>query len=47
MDRLWRACRSRQPVDLVSVRMHPCDVVELEMLQDGFSAKPGQVQSVS
>ena len=40
---LWRAIRSRQPVDVISIRMHPCDVIELELLQDNFTAKPGQV----
>ncbi|XP_072018761.1 NADPH oxidase 4-like [Amphiura filiformis] len=42
IERLWRAIRSRQPVDVISIRMHPCDVIELELMQDDFSAKPGQ-----
>ncbi|XP_062408451.1 NADPH oxidase 4 isoform X1 [Sardina pilchardus] len=41
-ERVCRYIRSRTPVTIVTVLRHPCDVIEVRMLKDGFKAKPGQ-----
>lgn len=42
-ERFFRYIRSRDPVTVVTVIRHPCDVIELQMLKNNFTAYPGQV----
>lgn len=42
-ERLYRYIRSCDPVTIVTVVRHPCDVFELRMLKKNFRARPGQV----
>uniref|UniRef100_A0A3Q3WGA5 Uncharacterized protein n=1 Tax=Mola mola TaxID=94237 RepID=A0A3Q3WGA5_MOLML len=42
-ERLYRYIRSCDPVTIVTVIQHPCDVIELRMLKKNFKARPGQV----
>lgn len=42
-ERLYRYIRSCDPVTILAVLRHPCDVVELRMLKKNFRARPGQV----
>ncbi|XP_019741464.1 NADPH oxidase 4 isoform X2 [Hippocampus comes] len=41
-ERLYRYIRSSDPVTIVTVIRHPCDVIELRMLKKNFKARPGQ-----
>ncbi|KAK2912614.1 NADPH oxidase 4 isoform X3 [Channa argus] len=41
-ERFFRYIRSRDPVTIVTVIRHPCDVIELRMLKKNFKARPGQ-----
>ncbi|XP_060902353.1 NADPH oxidase 4 isoform X1 [Labrus mixtus] len=41
-ERLYRYIRSSNPVTIVTVIRHPCDVIELRMLKKNFKARPGQ-----
>ncbi|XP_061638402.1 NADPH oxidase 4 isoform X2 [Phyllopteryx taeniolatus] len=41
-ERLYRYIRSSEPVTIVTVIKHPCDVIELRMLKKNFQARPGQ-----
>nr|XP_057936309.1 NADPH oxidase 4 [Doryrhamphus excisus] len=41
-ERLYRYIRSSDPVTIVTVIRHPCDVIELGMLKKNFKARPGQ-----
>ncbi|XP_077468474.1 NADPH oxidase 4 [Stigmatopora argus] len=41
-ERLYRYIRSSNPVTIVSVIRHPCNVIELRMLKKNFKARPGQ-----
>ncbi|XP_074535709.1 NADPH oxidase 4 isoform X2 [Halichoeres trimaculatus] len=41
-ERLYRYIRSSDPVTIVTVIRHPCDVFELRMLKKNFKARPGQ-----
>ncbi|XP_077954565.1 NADPH oxidase 4 isoform X3 [Gasterosteus aculeatus] len=41
-ERFYRYIRSSDPVTIVTVIRHPCDVVELRMLKKNFKARPGQ-----
>uniref|UniRef100_A0A7N6AV40 NADPH oxidase 4 n=1 Tax=Anabas testudineus TaxID=64144 RepID=A0A7N6AV40_ANATE len=41
-ERLFRYIRSSDPVTIVTVVRHPCDVIELRMLKKSFKARPGQ-----
>ncbi|XP_061923248.1 NADPH oxidase 4 [Entelurus aequoreus] len=41
-ERLYRYIRSSDPVTIVTVMRHPCDVIELRMLKKNFKAHPGQ-----
>ncbi|KAE8627752.1 hypothetical protein XENTR_v10007144 [Xenopus tropicalis] len=41
-ERLYRYIRSSKPVTIVAVITHPCDVVEIRMVKEKFSARPGQ-----
>ncbi|XP_077421393.1 NADPH oxidase 4 isoform X1 [Vanacampus margaritifer] len=41
-ERLYRYIRSSEPVTIVTVIRHPCDVIELRMLKKNFKARPGQ-----
>lgn len=43
-ERLFRYIRSSDPVTIVTVVRHPCDVIELRMLKKSFKARPGQVR---
>ncbi|XP_053312530.1 NADPH oxidase 4 [Spea bombifrons] len=42
MERLYRYIRSTKPVTITSVIRHPCDVIEIRMIKENFSASPGQ-----
>ncbi|XP_031428815.1 NADPH oxidase 4 [Clupea harengus] len=42
-ERMCRYIRSWTPCTIVTVARHPCQVIELRMLKDGFKAKPGQI----
>uniref|UniRef100_A0A3Q4HRL5 NADPH oxidase 4 n=1 Tax=Neolamprologus brichardi TaxID=32507 RepID=A0A3Q4HRL5_NEOBR len=42
VERFYRYIQSRDPVTIVTVIRHPCDVVELRMLKKNFKARPGQ-----
>uniref|UniRef100_A0AAY4DE98 NADPH oxidase 4 n=1 Tax=Denticeps clupeoides TaxID=299321 RepID=A0AAY4DE98_9TELE len=42
-ERLCRYVQSSIPVTIVSVVKHPCDVIEVCMMKNGFKARPGQV----
>lgn len=41
-ERLYRYIRSCDPVTILAVVRHPCDVIELRMLKKNFRARPGQ-----
>ncbi|KAI4814929.1 hypothetical protein KUCAC02_005105 [Chaenocephalus aceratus] len=41
-ERFYRYIRSSDPVTIVTVIRHPCDVIELRMLKKHFKARPGQ-----
>ncbi|XP_062908907.1 NADPH oxidase 4 isoform X1 [Mobula hypostoma] len=41
-ERLYRYIRSNKPVTIISVNSHPCDVIEVRMVKDNFTARPGQ-----
>ncbi|XP_041796864.1 NADPH oxidase 4 [Chelmon rostratus] len=41
-ERFYRYIRSCDPVTIVTVIRHPCDVIELRMLKKNFKARPGQ-----
>ncbi|KAM9853800.1 NADPH oxidase 4 [Aulostomus maculatus] len=41
-ERFYRYIRSSDPVTIVTVIRHPCDVIELRMLKKNFKARPGQ-----
>ncbi|XP_029028143.1 NADPH oxidase 4 isoform X2 [Betta splendens] len=41
-ERFFRYIRSSDPVTIVTVIRHPCDVIELRMLKKNFAARPGQ-----
>uniref|UniRef100_A0A3P8WXP6 NADPH oxidase 4 n=1 Tax=Cynoglossus semilaevis TaxID=244447 RepID=A0A3P8WXP6_CYNSE len=41
-ERFYRYMRSSDPVVIVAVIKHPCDVIELRMLKNNFQARPGQ-----
>ncbi|KAM7399365.1 hypothetical protein PAMP_018640 [Pampus punctatissimus] len=41
-ERFYRYIRSSDPVTIVTVVRHPCDVIELRMLKKNFKARPGQ-----
>ncbi|KAM3616352.1 uncharacterized protein V6R79_016505 [Siganus canaliculatus] len=41
-ERFYRYIRSSDPVTIVTVVRHPCDVIELRMLKKNFRARPGQ-----
>ncbi|XP_058490256.1 NADPH oxidase 4 [Solea solea] len=41
-ERFYRYMRSSDPVTIVTVIRHPCDVIELRMLKKNFKAHPGQ-----
>ncbi|AWO99134.1 putative NADPH oxidase 4 [Scophthalmus maximus] len=41
-ERFYRYMRSSDPVTVVTVIRHPCDVIELRMLKTNFTARPGQ-----
>uniref|UniRef100_A0A665U864 FAD-binding FR-type domain-containing protein n=1 Tax=Echeneis naucrates TaxID=173247 RepID=A0A665U864_ECHNA len=41
-ERFYRYVRSSDPVTIVTVIKHPCDVFELRMLKKNFRARPGQ-----
>uniref|UniRef100_A0A3Q3KKN3 FAD-binding FR-type domain-containing protein n=1 Tax=Monopterus albus TaxID=43700 RepID=A0A3Q3KKN3_MONAL len=41
-DRFYRYIQSSDPVTIVTVIRHPCDVIELRMLKKNFKARPGQ-----
>ncbi|XP_028818082.1 NADPH oxidase 4 isoform X3 [Denticeps clupeoides] len=41
-ERLCRYVQSSIPVTIVSVVKHPCDVIEVCMMKNGFKARPGQ-----
>ncbi|XP_046892251.1 NADPH oxidase 4 isoform X1 [Hypomesus transpacificus] len=41
-ERLYRYIRSSDPVTIVTVLRHPCDVIEVRMLKREFNARPGQ-----
>lgn len=43
VERVYRYIRSCDPVTIVTVIRHPCDVIELRMLKKNFKARPGQV----
>ncbi|XP_034023644.1 NADPH oxidase 4 [Thalassophryne amazonica] len=42
VERFYRYIRSSDPVTIVRVVKHPCDVMELRMLKKNFKARPGQ-----
>uniref|UniRef100_A0A3Q1FGH7 NADPH oxidase 4 n=1 Tax=Acanthochromis polyacanthus TaxID=80966 RepID=A0A3Q1FGH7_9TELE len=42
VERFYRYIRSSDPVTIVTVVRHPCDVIELRMLKKNFKARPGQ-----
>ncbi|XP_069004002.1 NADPH oxidase 4 [Embiotoca jacksoni] len=42
LERFYRYIRSSDPVTIVTVIKHPCDVIELRMLKKNFKARPGQ-----
>ncbi|KAM9318085.1 NADPH oxidase 4 [Pholidichthys leucotaenia] len=42
VERFYRYIRSTDPVTIVKVFRHPCDVIELHMLKKNFKAHPGQ-----
>uniref|UniRef100_A0A673BPQ3 NADPH oxidase 4 n=1 Tax=Sphaeramia orbicularis TaxID=375764 RepID=A0A673BPQ3_9TELE len=41
-ERFYRYIRSSDPVTIVTIIKHPCDVMELRMLKKNFQARPGQ-----
>ncbi|XP_068440933.1 NADPH oxidase 4 [Clinocottus analis] len=41
-ERFYRYIRSSDPITIVTVIRHPCDVIELRMLKKNFKARPGQ-----
>ncbi|XP_053279673.1 NADPH oxidase 4 [Pleuronectes platessa] len=41
-ERFYRYIRASDPVTVVTVIRHPCDVIELRMLKKNFKARPGQ-----
>ncbi|XP_029699812.1 NADPH oxidase 4 isoform X5 [Takifugu rubripes] len=41
-ERFFRYIRSCDPVTIVTVIRHPCNVIELQMLKNKFAARPGQ-----
>uniref|UniRef100_A0A8C4F6E0 FAD-binding FR-type domain-containing protein n=1 Tax=Dicentrarchus labrax TaxID=13489 RepID=A0A8C4F6E0_DICLA len=41
-ERFYRYIRSYDPVTIVTVIRHPCNVIELRMLKKNFKARPGQ-----
>ncbi|KAM3875458.1 NADPH oxidase 4 [Diretmus argenteus] len=41
-ERFYRYIRSSDPVTIVTVIRHPCDVIEIRMLKRDFKARPGQ-----
>ncbi|KAK0140589.1 NADPH oxidase 4 [Merluccius polli] len=41
-ERFYRYIRSSDPVTIVTVIRHPCDVIEVRMLKRDFKAHPGQ-----
>uniref|UniRef100_A0A668AGK4 NADPH oxidase 4 n=1 Tax=Myripristis murdjan TaxID=586833 RepID=A0A668AGK4_9TELE len=41
-ERFYRYIRSSDPVTIVTVIRHPCNVIELRMLKRDFKARPGQ-----
>ncbi|KAM5245508.1 NADPH oxidase 4 isoform 2-T2 [Ctenodactylus gundi] len=41
-ERLYRCIRSNKPVTIVSVISHPSDVMEIQMVKENFTARPGQ-----
>ncbi|KAJ3590312.1 hypothetical protein NHX12_008265 [Muraenolepis orangiensis] len=41
-ERFYRYIRSSDPVTIVTVIRHPCDVIEVRMLKRDFKAYPGQ-----
>uniref|UniRef100_A0A8C6TZR1 NADPH oxidase 4 n=1 Tax=Neogobius melanostomus TaxID=47308 RepID=A0A8C6TZR1_9GOBI len=41
-ERVYRYIRSIDPVTIVAVVQHPCNVMELRMLKRNFKARPGQ-----
>ncbi|KAM4628165.1 NADPH oxidase 4 isoform 2-T2 [Polymixia lowei] len=41
-ERFYRYIRSSDPVTIVTVIRHPCDVIEVRMLKRDFKARPGQ-----
>uniref|UniRef100_A0A8C6TYX7 NADPH oxidase 4 n=1 Tax=Neogobius melanostomus TaxID=47308 RepID=A0A8C6TYX7_9GOBI len=43
-ERVYRYIRSIDPVTIVAVVQHPCNVMELRMLKRNFKARPGQVR---
>uniref|UniRef100_A0A8C5G9V8 FAD-binding FR-type domain-containing protein n=1 Tax=Gouania willdenowi TaxID=441366 RepID=A0A8C5G9V8_GOUWI len=42
VERFYRYIRSGDPVTIVTVMKHPCDVIELRMVKKNFKARPGQ-----
>ncbi|XP_028276080.1 NADPH oxidase 4 isoform X1 [Parambassis ranga] len=42
LERFYRYIRSSDPVTIVTVIRHPCDVIELRMLKKNLRARPGQ-----
>ncbi|XP_037534390.1 NADPH oxidase 4-like, partial [Nematolebias whitei] len=42
VERLYRYIWSSDPVSIVTVIRHPCNVIELRMLKKNFKAQPGQ-----
>lgn len=41
-ERVYRYIRSSDPVTVVAVVTHPCNVIEVRMLKRNFKARPGQ-----
>lgn len=41
-ERLYRYFRSTKPVTITSVILHPCNVIEIRMIKENFTASPGQ-----
>ncbi|XP_048216057.1 NADPH oxidase 4 isoform X4 [Perognathus longimembris pacificus] len=41
-ERLYRCIRSNKPVTIISIISHPSDVMEIRMVKENFTARPGQ-----